>query len=116
MGLVIDLDRLERIAGRANAPSEATALGPRNGPYNRGAIITEAILAETRARYPDCRCEQQNRLRAGLTLGDILHAGSCTELGHTWMLSPDNTRSWVRTGGPGGVCPRMDMVRRRYGH
>lgn len=116
MGLVIDLDRLERIAARANAPREAPASGPRNGPYNRGATITEAILAETRARYPDCQCEQQGRLRPGMSLLDALRAGSCTELGHRWMGNPDGSRSWVHVGGPGGVCPRMDMVRRRYGH
>lgn len=65
-------------------------------------IVTDALLAETAERYPDCRCTEP-----GVGLMDGMPASSL------WHLEAGCTGGVHYT--PGYVCPRLNEVRRRVG-
>lgn len=69
--------------------------------HERLRRIKDHDVASTGATYPKCRCESIG-LRAGITVDQLLRLGSgCT----------GNNIS-----GSGYVCPRLILLRRKYGH
>lgn len=106
-GLHISTVRLQEVLSRASTPaSSKTSNGGRRsgGRSTDEARVSQAIIAETGTRYPDCTCEEDDRvgLHAGMTIEELQHLGSgCCD-------------SRFRMHG-GWVCPRLDAIRRAYG-
>jgi len=89
--LTIDVPRLEAIIERSHTGRASSVVGAPEG--GRTATVSEAVLAETRERWPACRCEDIG-LYAGLpiiSLGKVRH---CTD--GMWR------------------CPRMLNIMGRY--
>lgn len=110
--LVIDVQRLDAVIDRVGAMKAPSAGG--RGNVSHTATVSEAVLAETRSRHSDCRCEviggygfrgDITLLHAGMTMQELGQLGSgCTDTRH-----PGNERVH-------GVCTRLDTIRRRYGY
>lgn len=99
-GMRIDHARLERVRTRADIRRIAspTVNGTSTGSTRRNdaAVVSEEVLAETLDRHARCRCENLG-LHAGFPVREL------------WRLEAGCTRPYF-------VCPRLDAVRRRYGH
>lgn len=112
-GLVISVAQVGRIMARGEAAKRSDENGgSRNGGgRQRDGFITEAVLAETLARYPGCRCTELG-LQAGVRITDMisLGAGCCGSGDH---VSLDGKQRWFVASGY--VCQRLDAVRRVYG-
>lgn len=74
-----------------------------------GSVVTAGVLAETLARYPDCRCHLESPVTPGYKLEEGMPSSDLIE------LEEGCTGSRQSGGATGWVCPRLDLVRRRCG-
>lgn len=110
-GLVIDTTKLARIIEAPTRVSSVTMRGE-GGEALRVSVVSEEVIAETRERYPACRCEELG-LYAGMNIGELIRLEEgCTGTRQRAQLMGLG----VPTAGNGGgwVCERLDKVRRTY--
>lgn len=86
--------------------SRALGGGSSEGP----ATVREDVLAESRERYPRCRCEELG-LRAGMPVAELVEL----EAGCTGSLGRRRLGTFYHDYQAGWVCDRLNLVRRRHG-
>lgn len=74
------------------------------------ATVGEDVLADTRNRYPECRCEELG-LRAGMPVEELIEL----EAGCTGTPGRRRLGTLYNDYQAGWVCDRLNHIRRRYG-
>lgn len=106
--VTIDLRRLDVVSDRSHTEHAASVAGAPHG--GRTAIVSDAVLAETRERFPSCRCEDSG-LYAGMPIGSLSNVKHCTEgMGRcSRMLNiMQRYRYWDRIPQPSGVQGELE--------
>lgn len=93
--ITINTQRLQEVISRADVTTSTNGSSPRaRTAATSTAVVSEAVLADTLRRNPNCTCEDHG-LRGDMTMLELqrLGSGCCDRF----------------------ICPRLDSVRRAYG-